>query len=329
MNHYTQLTAFDRGRIEEMLQEHLSMRQIALKLHRSVSTISREIHRCTAINYQAEKAHAAYIRNRKNSHRKRKLDDELLRLEIINDIQEKHWSPEQIAGRISVDAGYKVISYNTIYRSIYRDNLMIKKNHGARGIARQLRHRGKTRRRRGFFEHRGKLPIPHTIHERPVEADERLRIGDWELDTIVGKTGGQVLVTLTDRKTRILKAHKAASKRTQDVMDVIEHIFLQTSSNEIKTVTPDRGKEFGANKRISDEFDVAFYFPDPHAPWQRGTNENTNGLVREYIPKGIAMENYSDDYIELMVKQINSRPRKLFGWRSANEYYLSQVFHLD
>lgn len=94
MNHYTQLTAFDRGRIEEMLQEHLSMRQIALKLDRSISTVSREIHRCTVINYQAEKAHAAYIRNRKNSRRKRKLEDESLRLEIINDIQEKHWSPE-------------------------------------------------------------------------------------------------------------------------------------------------------------------------------------------------------------------------------------------
>lgn len=125
---------------------------------------------------------------RKNSHRSRKLDNELLRLEIINDIQEKHWSPEQIAGRLSVDAGCKVISYNTIYRGIYRNNLMVKKNHGARGIARQLRHPGKTRRRRGFFERRGKLPIPHTIHERPVAADERLRIGDWELDTIVEKT---------------------------------------------------------------------------------------------------------------------------------------------
>lgn len=185
-----------------MLQEHLSMRQIALKLHRSVSTISREIHRYTVINYQAEKAHAAYIRNRKNSHRKRILDDELLRLEIINDIQEKHWSPEQIAGRLSVDAGYKVISYNTIYRSIYRKNLMVKKNRSACVIARQLRHRGETRRSSGFFEHRGKLPIPHTIHERLVEADGRLRIGDWELDTIFGETGRQVLVTLTDRKTR-------------------------------------------------------------------------------------------------------------------------------
>lgn len=107
MNHYTQLTAFDCGRIEEMLQGYLSMRQIALKLHRSVSTISREIHWCSAINYQAEKAHAAYISNRKNSHRKRKLDDELLRLKIINGIQEKHWLPEQIAGRLFVDAGYK------------------------------------------------------------------------------------------------------------------------------------------------------------------------------------------------------------------------------
>lgn len=126
----------------------------------------------------------------------------MLRLKIINDIQEKRWSPEQIAGRLSVDAGYKVISYNTIYRSIYRENLMVKKNRSGRVIARQLRHRGETRRSSGFFEHRGKLPIPHTIHERLVEADGRLRIGDWELDTIFGKTGRQVLVTLTDRKTR-------------------------------------------------------------------------------------------------------------------------------
>ena len=112
-------------------------------------------------------------------------------------------------------------------------------------------------------------------------------------------------------------------------MEFIKYIFLQISSNEIKTVTSYRRKEFSANKQTTNAFNVEFYFPDPHAPWQRGTNENTNGLVREYIPKGIAMENYSDDYIELMVKQINSRPRKLFGWRSANEYYLSQVFHLD
>ena len=133
-----------------------------------------------------------------------------------------------------MDAGYKVISYNTIYRGIYRDNLMIKKNHGTRGIARQLRHRGKTRKHSGFLDRRGQLPIPHTIHERPVEADERLRIGDWELDTIVGKTGGQVLVTLTDRKTRILKAHKAASKRTQDVMNVIEHIFCELQVMKLK-----------------------------------------------------------------------------------------------
>ena len=91
---------------------------------------------------------------------------------------QENLSMRQIAGRLSVDVGYKVISYNTIYRSICRNNLMVNKNHSARGITRQLRHRGKARRRRRFFEHRGKLPIPHTIHERPVEADERLRIGD-------------------------------------------------------------------------------------------------------------------------------------------------------
>lgn len=329
MSHYTQLTAFDRGRIEELLDEHMSMRQIASKLHRSVSTISREIHRYGTNSYRAETAHADYMTSRKNSHRTRKLSDRKLRSEVIQDIQVKHWSPEQIAGRLSVTAGHNVISYNTIYRGIARDNLMIKKNNGARGIARQLRHHGKTRRRSGYVEHRGKLPIPHTIHERPIDADKRLRIGDWELDTIVGKPGGEVLVTLTDRKTRILKAKKATSKRTRDVMDVLEELLRTTSSKEIQTITPDRGKEFSDNQRITNKFNVEFYFPDPHAPWQRGTNENTNGLVREYISKGAAFENYTDSYIESMVKQIDSRPRKLFGWRSATEYYLSQVFYLN
>lgn len=129
MSHYTQLTAFDRGRIEELLDEHMSMRQIASKLHRSVSTISREIHRYGTNSYRAETAHADYMTSRKNSHRTRKLSDRKLRSEVIQDIQVKHWSPEQIAGRLSVTAGHNVISYNTIYRGIARDNLMIKKNY--------------------------------------------------------------------------------------------------------------------------------------------------------------------------------------------------------
>ena len=330
MSHYHQLTAFDRGRIEVLLKEGLSMRRIAKEIGRSVSTISREIARSVGSTYVAENANQNHILARTNSHKHRNLDNDELRNVVIYGINQKHWSPEQIAGRLKVSTGHSIISANTIYRAIYRNNLgQSVKNHGARGIARALRHRGKTRHTKGYIERRGKIKIPNTIDERPAEAASRSRIGDWELDTVVGRKGGQVLVTMVDRKTRILFSKRAESKKTADVMRTIGSILNSLPTSQIQTLTPDRGNEFSAQDEITNKFNVQFYFPDPHAPWQRGTNENTNGLIREYVPKGTAIEDYSDEYIERMVEQINSRPRKLFGWRSAKEYYLSQVFRLN
>jgi len=330
MSHYHQLTAFDRGRIEVLLREGLSMRSIAKEIGRSASTISREIARCVGSTYEAEDADQKHMLARTKSHKHRKLDNTELRELVIYGINQKHWSPEQIAGRLKISRGHTIISANTIYRAIYRDNLgQPVKSHKARGIARALRHRGKTRHTKGHVERRGKIRIPNTIDERPAEAGCRSRIGDWELDTVIGRKGGQVLVTMVDRKTRILLSKRAASKKTVDVMRIIGSMLDSLPTSQIHTLTPDRGNEFSAQDEITKKFDVQFYFPDPHAPWQRGTNENTNGLIREYVPKGTAIEDYSDEYIERMVEQINSRPRKLFGWISAKEYYLSQVFRLN
>ena len=147
----------------------------------------------------------------------------------------------------------------------------------------KLRHRGKTRHTKGHVENRGKISISHTIHERPEEANNRTRIGDWEADTVAGKTGKACLVTLTDRYSRFLKIQKVAVKKSKLVIEAMVKLLEPLTKY---TVTPDRGKEFTYHQKLSDQLNIEVYFPDPHAPWQRGTNENTNGLLREYFPKG-------------------------------------------
>ncbi|MDF7637826.1 IS30 family transposase [Leuconostocaceae bacterium ESL0958] len=330
MNQYCHLTPFERSRIELLHNQGCSLRKIAKRIQRSPATISRELRRGRVNqDYQAEQAQAIYLAKRKRSVRQRLLSNATLRNLIAQLIQINHWSPEQIAAYLSLNTGYQ-ISYSTIYRGIYLDNLGQKrKSRGARGIARSLRHRGKTRRRRGQLERRGQIQMPNSIHDRPLQAQQRLRIGDWELDTIFGKTGGQVLVTLVDRATRRLLLGRARSKKAADVCTTIDRLLAQLSDQELYTITPDRGKEFSKHALISEKYQVSFYFPDAHAPWQRGSNENTNGLIREYCPKNKDIQDYSDAYLNEMVDQINNRPRKIFGWQSSNQVYQEKLLHLN
>ena len=192
------------------------------------------------------------------------------------------WSPEQISFRLKHEKNPIQISYATIYRGIYRGFLEEGKlSPGQRGVARKLRHRGKIRHKNGCIETRGK--ISHHISERPEQANQRERIGDWEADTVAGVTGKACLVTLVDRKSRYLLCEKVAKKDSISVKQAIIHML---KDGQPKTITPDRGKEFSRHEEISKALnDVQFYFPEPHQPWQRGTNENTNGLLREYFPK--------------------------------------------
>ena len=193
MSHYHQLTAIERGRIESFIQLRVSLRRIALRLHRSVSTISREVRRCRK-EYVAASAQRDYIKKRRACRRCRILTNPVLRATVIRDIEENHWPPEQIVGAYQLAQGTSPFSVVTIYREIHRHNLGIPKSHGARGIARKLRHRGKTRHTKGYVEKRGKISISHKLVERPVAANNRERLGDWEIDTIVGCDGGEVVV---------------------------------------------------------------------------------------------------------------------------------------
>lgn len=255
MSHYHQLTAIERGRIESFIQIGMSMRQIALHLKRSVSTISREIRRCSK-DYQAEKAQKDYAKKRRACRRRRIFEDNLVRMTVIRDIEERHWSPEQIVGNFKNTLGSSPFSFVTIYREIKRNNLQMPKSHGARGIARKLRHRGKTRHKKGYVEKRGKIPISHHLSERPQAANDRERLGDWEIDTVVGKDGGEVLVTMVDRRSRLLLAKRAGGRKSFAVLRTLEEIFAQIPHKLLKTITPNRGKEFGQHAVLTNEWQI-------------------------------------------------------------------------
>ena len=164
-----------------------------------------------------------------------------------------------------LEYGNTLISYQTIYRAIYRghfdDNSL---SHGARGIIPKLRHRGKARHTKDYVENRGKIPISHIFHERPEDANNRTRIGDWKADTVAGKTGKACLVTLTDRYSRFLKIKKVAVKKSKLVIEAMVQMLEPLPK---ETVTPDRGKKFTNHQDLTEKLKVEVYSPDPYAPW--------------------------------------------------------------
>lgn len=186
--------------------------------------------------------------------------------------------------------------------------------------------RCKARHTKDYVEKRGKIVISNDLSEYPYAATERSRLGDWEVDTVAGKKNGACLVTLADRKSRFLLSKKSDKKTSSLVRDAIVECL---KGQPLHSITPDRGKKFSKHAEVSAVLnDVPFYFPQPHQPWKRGTNENTNGLLREYFPKGVDLSKYSDEYIQSKVDELNKRPRKCLGFLTLYEVYYSTVLHL-
>ena len=331
MNLYTHLTIDERERIFLLHHEGESIRMIAEALKRSPSTISRELARNNENkSYSPTVAQTKYTKRKSNCGRKLLLDHPQIKELVKKLFLNEQWSPEQIAARLKLEKSAHIISFNTIYRAIYRGDFNEKNlSHGHRGAIRKLRHKGKTRHTKNHTEKRGKISVSHTIHERPVEANNRLAIGHWEADTVAGKTGKACLVTLTDRKTRYLMAEKIEKKQSGLVRDSIIELLSSISKNKRKSITPDRGKEFSKHREVSNHLgSIPFYFADPHSPWQRGTNENTNGLLREYFPKTEDMTSCSKQYIDTCIEKLNKRPRKCLGWKTPYELFFDKVLHL-
>jgi len=296
-------------------------------LGRHKSTISRELARNDA-EYLPSKAQARYERRRKNCRPHKILENPDLFARVKHLFLGLHWSPEQIAARLKLE-GYPIqISYKTIYRAIYAgmfDTPEQRRSQGNRGARRYLRHKGKPRHKKGYVSNRGKIPISHELSERPVEANNRERLGDWEADTIVGFNHKSGVLTLVDRRSRLLIAVKLTRLGSKEVKAaMIEALRGQP----LHTITPDRGREFQLHGEVAAALGVEFYFPPPHHPWERGTNENTNGLLREYFKKGYDFKNLTDEELQAVVDQINNRPRKCLGYRTPQEVYFSEMLHL-
>lgn len=328
MNHYKHLTIEERETILKYLTLGLSICKISKMLSRSKSTISRELKRNISNGiYSPSKSQSDYSKRRSYCGRKKILDNPTHYKWVRCCFLDHQWSPEEIAGRLKYEKSNWSISYNTIYRAIYA-GMFDEKNlsRGNRGAIRKLRHRGKSRHTRGYVERRGKIQISNELKDRPEEADHRSRIGDWEGDTVAGAAGKACLVTYVDRRSRFLKCTKIEKKSSIHVKGAT----IKLLKNEpLFTITPDRGKEFSLHAEISEELDrVQFYFPYPQHPWDRGTNENTNGLLREYFPKGIDLTDISEEYVQDKVDELNKRPRKCLGFKTPYEVYYAKTLHL-
>ncbi len=241
MSPYTHLTLKDRESILLGISTGKTLDTIAKEIGRSKSTVSREIARNGGWrNYSAATAQYRYRRVRLASRRPRILDRPGTRDAVIRYITVLHWSPEQIAGRLSLEGSPIRISYSTIYRGIYLDNLGVPlKSHGARGLPRLLRHRGKTRKIKGTInERRGRFNDVPSIHDRPRSAENRSWFGHWEGDTVRGKTGHSALVTLVDRKSRYLLSKRTANAKADTVRDVMIELLGALPANRVRTVTP-------------------------------------------------------------------------------------------
>ena len=332
MSHYTHLTIEERESILRMRAEKKGIREIARELQRSASSISREIHRNQdrSGEYSPSKAEAAYHKRRQRCGRQRifKVNPEAKK-KVRHLFLDQHWSPEQISFRLRMEGSDVQVSYSTIYRGIYSHDLEeAKLSHGCRGMVRLLRHHGKTRHKKGMTERRGKIPISHHIEERPDEANARKEIGHWEADTVAGKTGKTCMITLADRKSRFLLGKKVSRKAASEVEDGMVAILLSLPLEKRRSITPDRGIEFAKHASVTNSTGVPFYFPKPHAPWERGTNENTNGLIREFLPKGLDMDPIPDARFDSIIDLLNHRPRKCLGWKSPFEVFFDTSLRL-
>lgn len=329
MSHYKHFSKKERESLLILKKTGKSITEIAKELKRNKSSVSREIKR-NSVNgdYSACEAEAAYKERRKSCRRHKLLENDALKKTVQRLITEEHWSPEEISGRLKLENSKYQISYGTIYRGIYSGMLETHKlSHRERGIVRKLRHKGKRRRKRGETENRGKITISHPITDRPDEANNRSVPGHLEADTVLGKRSGACLVTLVDRKLRFGWIERAPSKSAEDVNAAIFRILRKLPDGFVKSITPDRGKEFASHALITQASAIEFYFPPPHSPWARGTNENFNGLLREFVPKKRDISLLSDDQICNFALKLNMRPRKCLGWKSPLELFSGVLLH--
>ena len=305
---YKHLSLEERHYIEIERKKGVSQNKIAKSLGRSQGNISRELGRNTGQRgYRHKQANNLTQKRHKSKAKKIKLTSEIKL--IIDDYLEEDWSPEQIAGILELD-NILSLHHETIYQYVLAD-----KKAGGK-LYKFLRHQDKTYRKRyGSVHNRTGIPNRVDIDERPKAANDRERVGDWEADTIIGKNHKGAIVTLDDRKSKLRLAFPLKGKKAQDVFDAT-NILLEPIKDFVKTITYDNGKEFSMHEKTAQQLSCNTYFAKPYHSWERGQNENANGLLRQYFPKSMELIDISVKQVFKAIDKLNSRPRKCLGFKT-------------
>ena len=309
---YTQLTQEERYQIDKLLALENTVTGVARELGRSKSTISRELRRNrTEAGYQPAVADRQAMQRRHGKGRPRISQKDWQR---VKRLLRRKLSPEQIHNRLVLE-GAASVSHTRIYKYIADD-----RRTGGK-LYRKLRHEGRRRRRYGSGSGSGLIPGRVSIHERPAVVDQRSRIGDWEIDTIIGSRHRGALLSLTERKSKWLLLAKLWARTAEEVLYAALGL-LMPCIEQVHTITSDNGREFTLHDEIAGKLAAQFYFADPYCSWQRGTNENTNGLIRQYFPKTRNFLTITQWEIDNAMEELNSRPRRGLGWRTPDEVFL-------
>ena len=316
MGRYTQLTQEQRYQIYAFMKAGFTQKEVAVETGVHPSTISREVRRNRGRRgYRPKQAHQKALARRIN---KSRIDSSTWAL--VDSLIKKDWSPEQISGRLFIEQGIS-ISHEWIYLHIYRD-----KQQGG-DLHQHLRCQKKRRKRYGHRDRRGRIPDRVGIEERPTVVSQKSRVGDWEGDTLIGKDHRGVVATLVERKTKFTVLAAPKNKQAQLVRKSIERALL-AHKNRVLTITYNNGWEFAEHQTMAKTLSADIYFANPYASWERGLNENTNGLIRQYLPKFKRLDNITEKELKVIMDRLNHRPRKTLGFKTPHELFFQQTTQL-
>lgn len=311
---YRRVTKEDRIIIKSKLEEGLTKKEIADKLGFNKSTITREVQRNTGQRgYRAKQAHRMAIAREKSKHGPYKMTPVIM-MRIIERLEAK-WSPEQIYNRLLLE-GEEIVSTETIYKFILED----RRQSGT--LWKSLRRSGRTRKKRFPSEdRRGKLKDTRSISKRSKKANKRKKVGHWERDLMIGKDHKTAVLVIVDRKSRFNKFRKLNGKHAKKIT---KETIVALKRLPKKTMTNDCGKEFSDHKSYEKKARVKVYFCDPYSSYQRGTNENRIGLLRQYFPKKMDLTKVTNKQLQMVEFEMNNRPMKTLDWRTPYEVIMEK-----
>ena len=316
MKKYNHLTAEQRYQIEVLIAAEKTQKAIAELVGVSESTISRELKRNSGKQgYRPRQAQIKTVKRRREVRKAIKMTPELI--SVVEAKLREEWSPEQVSGWLKREMS-TAVSHERIYQHVWS-------NKRAGGdLYQHLRQSRKQRKKRyGSKDKRGQIKNRTSIDLRPEVVEEKTRLGDWEIDTVIGQNHQGALVTVVDRVSKLTLIKKVDSKHAQGVAAAIIAL-LKPYEAQTFTITADNGKEFAEHEKIAAALQASVYFAHPYHSWERGVNENTNGLIRQYFPKGSSFADITEARVEAVMNKLNHRPRKTLNYRTPYEVFFDE-----